>query len=242
MKRDLVLPENESAGLLFAAARAYCLDHSEIEWLGEAMGTWHLPEAEYIGLLFNNDLTLRRQILQELDLSCIQMLYFHNPFQFFFDDLFSELSQLEREALNSSPDDTDCQILSGLHGLRAINLADSKISNHGLKLLCELQSLESLSVAFTNITDEGLDGLPNLVDLRELDLSLTLITDDGLEKLRPLKKLEELRLYSTSITEDGVVHLLKMQKLKFLDISETAVSEDGIAVLQAGLGTCQIAF
>jgi hypothetical protein len=242
MKRDLILPEDVSAGLLFASARAYCLDDSDVDWLGEAMGTWHLPESEYVGIVFNNDLPLRRRIMQELDLSCVQMLYFHNPFPLFFDDLLADLSRLERDTLNASPDDEDCRLLSALHGLRAINLTESKISDNGLKMLCELQSLESLAVSCTGITDSGLDELIHLIDLRELDLSLTAVSDDGLLKLSSLRTLEELRLASTGISEEGIVHLLKLQKLKLLDVADTAITEEGIAILQAGLGTSQIVF
>jgi hypothetical protein len=242
MERDLFLPVNESAGLLFAAPRAYCLDEDEIDWLGEAMGTWHLPESEYVGIVFNNNLDLRRRLLRDLDLSCVQMLFFHNPYQVLFDDLLADVMRLERDELNTAPDDEDCALLSGLPGLRAINLTESKISDQGLKLVCEIQSLESLAASCTDITDFGLESLTQLVDLRELDLSLTMVSDDGLPKIGALKTLEQLRLASTSISDEGVSHLLKLQKLKWLDLSETAVGEDGIAVLQAGLGSCQIVF
>lgn len=242
MKRDLILPEDESAGILFAAPRAYCLEEGDVDWLGDAMGTWHLPEAEYVGIIFNNDLPLRRRLLKELDLSCVQLLYFYNPFQFLFDDLMADLARLEQEELQSSADDEDCLLISSLHGLRAINLAESKITDQGLKLLSEVQSLESLSISCSNITNGGLEHISRLVDLRELDLSVTPISDDGLSQLTPLKMLEELRLASTGISEEGIVHLLKLQKLKFLDVSDTAITEEGIAILQAGLGHCQFGF
>lgn len=242
MQNVLVFPEDESAGILFAADRAYCLDDSAIEWIGEAMGTIPLPQSEYVGLIFNNNVSLRRKLLREIDLSCIQILYFHNPFELLFDELIEDLGQLERAVLNCDPDDEDCALLSSLPGLRAIDLTESNISDQGLKLLCDVQSLESLVVSYTGVTDYGLDCLSRLIDLRELDLSLSMITDAGMPKLVLLKTLEELRLSATAISDDGIPHLLSLQKLRYLDLTETAVSEEGIATLQTGLSDCQISF
>ena len=242
MQHSFNFPENESAGVIFAADQAYSLDDSTIEWLGEAMGPFQFPEGPYAGLIFNNNVSLRRRLLRELDLSCIQMLYFYNPFEVLFNNLLEDLGQLERAVLDCVPDDEDCALISSLHGLRAVNLTESNISDEGLKMLCELQSLESLVVSYTSITDAGLDNLARLIDLRELDLSLTMITDQGLGKLSSLKTLEELRLASTGLSDDGIGHLLSLHKLKFLDLSETAVSEEGMAVLQAGLASCQLVY
>jgi len=239
--RNLLLPE-ESAGLIFTASRAFCLDDEEIEWLGEAKGSWQLPDTGYAGIVFNDNRDLRRRLLQDLDLSCIQILYFHNPFQLFIDDLLNDIDRLERESQHNVPDDSDCELISSLHGLRALNLTESNITDDGLRLVCEVQSLESLSVSYTNVTDAAIESIAKLVDLRELDLSITLLSDEGLAKVGELRTLEELRLSSTGISEDGIVHLLNLQKLKFLDVSETAIAEDGIAILQAALGNCQIYF
>lgn len=242
MERIAVFPEGDAAGLLFSAQRAYCLDESCIEWLGEAKGDCVLPEADYVGIIFNHKLELRRRLLRELDLSCIQMVYFHNPFELIFDEFLEDLSRLEKAVMDTYPDDEDCALLSALAGLRAINLTESNISDQGLKMLCEIQSLESLVLTFTSITDYGLENLAHLVDLRELDLSMTTITDAGLPKLQGLKRLEDLRLATTAISDDSVQNLLQLQKLAYLDLSETAISEDGLNVLQAGLKTCQIAY
>jgi hypothetical protein len=242
MKRELVLPEDESAGLLFAAPRAYCLYEEDIEWLGEAIGRQVLPDVGYAGIILNCERSLRRQILQDLDLTCLQIVYFFNPFQFRFDDLLLDLGRLGEVAWRNCPDDDDCALLAGLPGLRAVNLTESKVTDEGLKQLSEVLTLESLVLSGTEITDAGLQRISALVDLKELDLSLTLVSDDGLPRLTGLKALEELRLCATGVSEEGIVSLLKLQNLKFLDLAETAVSEEGLAVLQAGLGYCQIDF
>lgn len=242
MQKILVFPEDESAGLIFAADKAYGLDDSCIEWIGEAMGEIPLPESEYVGLVFNQNVPLRRRLLRELDVSSIQLLYFHNPFELIFEEFTEELGRLEKAVLNCAPDDEDCALLASLHGLRAVNLTESNISDQGVKLLCDNQTIESLVLSYTNVSDFGLDSLARLIDLRELDLSLTMITDSGLEKLGTLKTLEELRLAATAISDEGLIHLLSLQKLSYLDISETAVSEEGIELLEASLPNCQIGF
>ncbi len=242
MERIVVFPEDESVGMLFAAERAYCLDDGDIEWIGEAIGSIVLPDTEYVGLIFNNNVELRRRVLKGLDLSCIQLLYFHNPFEMHFDELMDDLSTLERAVLDCGPDDEDCALLAALPGLRAIDLTESNISDAGISQLCEIQSLESLVLSYTNVSDLGLAQLSSLVDLRELDLSLTMVTDECLNSICSLKKLEELRLGATGISDDGLHSLLSLQKLSFIDVSETIVSEEGIAVLQAALGSCQIHF
>jgi hypothetical protein len=242
MQKLLVFPEDETAGLIFAADKAYGLDDTCIEWIGEAMGQIPLPESEYVGLVFNQNVPLRKRLLRELDVSSIQLLYFHNPFEMLFDELIEDLGRLEKAVLNCAPDDEDCALLSALHGLRAVNLTESNISDQGLKSLCDIQTLESLVLSYTNISDFGLDCLSRLIDLRELDLSLTMITDAGLAKISTLKTLEELRLSATAISDEGLVHLLSLQKLAYLDVSETAVSEEGVELLESSLPDCQIGF
>lgn len=242
MQKLIVFPEDESAGLIFAADRAYGLDDSCIEWIGEAMGQIPLPESEYVGLVFNHNVPLRRRLLRSLDLSTVQLLYFYNPFELLFDELIEDLGRMEKAVLNCAPDDEDCALLSSLHGLRALNLTESKISDQGLKLLCDIQTLESLVVSYTNVSDFGLDCLNQLIDLRELDLSLTMITDQGLAKIGALKTLEELRLAATAISDEGLEHLLALEKLNYLDVSETAVSEAAIELLESSLPDCQIGF
>ncbi len=239
---EILFPETESAGILFVAERAYSLDESSIEWLGEASGKVEIPEDSYVGIVFNNDVKLRRKILRELDLSLIQLLYFHNPFDFIFDHLVEDLSRLERAVFDCHANDEDCAVLSSLHGLRALNLTESNISDEGVKMLCEIQSLESLVLSYTSVSDPGLRNLPLLIDLRELDLSLTMITDAGLKNLGSMKRLEELRLSATGISDDCIEFLSGLSNLLYLDLSETAVSESGLEYLQEKLSSCQIGF
>lgn len=242
MEQVLVFPENEAAGLLFLAEKPYSLDDTQIEWLCEASGEITLPVCEYVGIVFNHNVEVRRQVLSSLDPSTIQLVYFYNPFELVFDELLEDLFELGREDDATAATDQDCTLLSSLHGLRAVNLARTQITSAGLRQVCDLQSLESLSLSLTHTNDEDLELLLNLVDLRELDLSMTMITDRGLVNLSKLPKLQDLSLSACSITDDALDELLKIPNLRSLDISDTAVSEEGVQILETGLASCQIQF
>lgn len=242
MEQVLVFPEHEAAGLLFAAEKPFSLDDSQIEWLCEASGEIRLPLCEYIGIVLNQNVNVRREVLKKLDPSSIQLVYFYNPFELVFDELIEDLFELDRSALSSDANDEDCELLSAIHGLRGVNLTQSKISSVGLDFVSELRSLESLSVSFTNTSDEDIPTIVRLRDLRELDLSLTMITDNGLAELQNLPRLQDLALTATCITDDGIDAILKIPQLRYLDISDTAITDDGLALLQASLSTCQIHF
>ncbi|MBX9573388.1 MAG: hypothetical protein K2X77_31095 [Candidatus Obscuribacterales bacterium] len=243
MQQLLVFPEHEAAGLLFIAEKPYSLDDTQIEWLCEASGEITLPTCEYIGIVFNHNVAVRREVLSKLDPSTIQLVYFHNPFELVFDELIEDLFELGRdENDDSSANDQDCELLASIHGLRALNISRSQISSKGLAFICELQSLESLSLSLTRTNDEDLPMLLNLIDLRELDLSMTMITDRGLATLAKMNKLQDLSLSACSLTDDALDELLKIPNLRFLDISDTAISDEGLSILQAGLSACQIQF
>src|SRR3989304_3330380 len=60
------------------------------------------------------------------------------------------------------------QELASLSELKTLQLSGTRISDQGLKYLCDLSSLESLDLSRTNISDTGLaelTRLPNLGDL-----------------------------------------------------------------------------
>lgn len=82
---------------------------------------------------------------------------------------------------NSDVNDATLQHLTGMTGLREVDLNDSMISDAGLATLATLTSLERLRLRATKITDAGftehLAGLPNLMqlDLRETAVSAEVV-------------------------------------------------------------------
>jgi hypothetical protein len=73
--------------------------------------------------------------------------------------------------------------------------------------LAKLPDLQALSLADTQITDAGLKHVEGLANVQYMMLSLTQITDAGLDHLKGLTKLERLDLKGTKVTDDGVTKL-----------------------------------
>ena len=72
-----------------------------------------------------------------------------------------------------------------------------------------LARIDSLELADTQITDAGLKDLVKLQKLNFLVLTNTQITDAGLEELAKMKQLEWLEMYDTQITEAGAAEFKK---------------------------------
>ena len=73
----------------------------------------------------------------------------------------------------------------------------------------DLEEVTGLFLADTKVTDEGLKEVAKLQNLEVLYLSLTQITDAGLKELTKLVKLHEVTLSGTKVTEAGVAELKK---------------------------------
>jgi Leucine-rich repeat (LRR) protein len=94
------------------------------------------------------------------------------------------------------------------------------------------QELRRLSLAQTRITDAGLKQLRNLGSLRELDLYYAeFVTDDGIAALRGISALERLNLRGTRVTSRVFEHLAHFEALQSLDISYTQIDDSGFDLL-----------
>src|SRR5262245_23977591 len=81
-----------------------------------------------------------------------------------------------------------------------VRLADTQVTDAGLKELAALKQLEVLSLERTNVTDAGLKELAALKQLQALILRGTKVTDAGLKELAALKQLQALILERTNVT------------------------------------------
>lgn len=148
--------------------------------------------------------------------------------------------------------------LSGLTGLRRLELSDTEINDAGLANLRSLKNLQYLNVSFCGLKGTGLASLAGLKDLRRLDLSsdhldatvyeriagfsdleiLVLsrcgLKDAALQEFSKLKGLRELIISSNSdVTDSGIKHLLACRQLRRLDVCNTGVSTAGLVALKA---------
>ncbi len=130
--------------------------------------------------------------------------------------------------------------LQSLTSLQELHLDHTEVTDSGLKLLASLPSLEILDLKGTRITDEGLAEIGRLTRLKGLYLTRTGITDAGLEHLRGLSNLETLILWDTGIGDAGLEHLKPLQRLQEVILWNTRVTQEGAAALQDALPECEV--
>lgn len=113
--------------------------------------------------------------------------------------------------------------------MEELNLAHTKISDAGLKLLSG-RRLQSLRLAGDSISDAGLANLSS-AKIRNLDLSETGITDLGIASIAA-NRIVNLDLSHTKITNQGLVSIGKMPRLEKLSLAyDNDVSDKGLPSL-----------
>ncbi|MGH9582233.1 MAG: leucine-rich repeat domain-containing protein, partial [Bryobacteraceae bacterium] len=136
----------------------------------------------------------------------------------------AKLPLLEELSLGgTSVSDEGLNHAAGLHSLRVLRLANTKIADSALKRLSPLRRLEELDLSRTAITDAGIRDLSALTSLRVLNLSFTNISGVGFEDLTRLCHLEDLDLASTVLSDTGARHLAQLVSLRNLDLSNTKI-------------------
>ncbi len=104
----------------------------------------------------------------------------------------------------------------------------------------DLVNVIELILADTQITDEGLKEMAKLQRLETLQLSYTRVTDAGIKELAKSQQLGTLFLTDTQITDAGLKDVAKLQKLKMLRIRGTKVTKAGMTELKEALPNCKI--
>ena len=116
------------------------------------------------------------------------------------------------------------------------SLAGSKIDDAALESLKGVsEQLVWLNLANTSVTDAGLKGLSGFKNLRRLHLEKTGVGDEGLASVKNLAELTYLNLYSTKVTDKGLANLAGLKKLKNVYLWQTAVTDAGAAELAKAL-------
>ena len=85
-----------------------------------------------------------------------------------------------------------------------VSLADTEVTDAGLKQLAAFKGLTYLHLGRTKVSDAGLKELAVLQSLTTLNLSFTKVTDAGLKELAGIKGLGLLGLENTKVTDTGV--------------------------------------
>jgi hypothetical protein len=116
------------------------------------------------------------------------------------------------------------------------SLAGSKIDDAALDSLKGVgEQLVWLNLANTAVTDAGLKSLAGFKNLRRLHLEKTGVGDEGLAAVKGLAELQYLNLYGTKVTDKGLATLSGLKKLKNVYLWQTAVTDAGAADLAKAL-------
>jgi hypothetical protein len=122
----------------------------------------------------------------------------------------------------------------------ALNVAKEFV-DAGLAPLAPIAAkISSLDLAKTKVTDAGLKVLAGFKNLKELHLEGTGISDAGLDHLKGLTSLEYLNLYNTKVTDAGLSKLTGLTKIKSLYLWQTGVTKAGVASLKGKLSGAHI--
>jgi hypothetical protein len=136
------------------------------------------------------------------------------------------LSKLETLVLSNCENLKSVDQLTGLEGLRRLELKTSGMRNRSLESLKGLTRLQMLDLASCRLTDEGLALLKPLGGLETLDLRSNMITNAGLENLKGLDNLQDLKLGGNQkIDINSIFALKQLPKLRKLQLEGTGVGE-----------------
>lgn len=112
------------------------------------------------------------------------------------------------------------------------SLAGAKVDDAALETLKGISDqLVWLNLANTGVTDGGLKVLAGFKNLRRLHLEKTGVGDEGLASIKGLSELQYLNLYGTKVTDKGLANLTGLKKLKNVYLWQTAVTDAGAAEL-----------
>ena len=95
-----------------------------------------------------------------------------------------------------------------------LDLARSKVTDEGMKIVSRMKQLEQLHLENTSITDAGVARLAGLTELDYLNLYGTKITDASLAHLSDMRNLRKLYLWQTEVTPEEARRFQKQMSLE----------------------------
>lgn len=117
----------------------------------------------------------------------------------------------------------------------------SQITDQQVALLAPIaEQIYDLNLANTKVTDDGLKALDGMKNLHRLHLEKTAVSDAGLAHIKNLKGLEYLNLYSTGVTDAGILDLSTLKGLKSLYVWQSKVTDSGADALKKHLASVAI--
>jgi internalin A len=128
--------------------------------------------------------------------------------------------------------DKNTATLARLKKARWLSLADTSITNAGLKDLKAMPALRHLDLTGTKVTDAGMKDLAEFPNLESLGLGVGMVTPAGLKDLRQSKTVKSLTLSGKRFNYSGTIDLAAAAVLAEFDRSSDAVTDAALVRLK----------
>src|SRR5580700_6605674 len=130
-------------------------------------------------------------------------------------------------------DDSDLAGLAKVPTLSRLDLSQTRIGDHGLRLLKDAPAIADLNLRYAElITDQGISALKTWKRLKRLDLEGTKVTDSTLRHLSALTSLEELNIGFVLVTDAGLEALTSLTNLRELNLGGNKLTDAGLQALR----------
>jgi Leucine-rich repeat (LRR) protein len=244
-KREQVLERTLDCPVSFSIGRLYVFKKLDLKnnviavnkatFHTHAQGRVKIPQKGSAFLVGNYTLGESLRPLQNFKGDDLQALKL-NKLMFKENDLkyLTGMTGLKRIELDSTDvGDQGLKTLAKLPNLRYITLARSLVTGKTLADLAPLTKLSELLLGHNAIGNGNLNGVAAIQNLRALRLQACQIKDKDLEPIGRLKNLESLTLHENKkITDNGLKYLAKLPKLRYLDVGDTSITVAGLKALK----------
>jgi Leucine-rich repeat (LRR) protein len=142
----------------------------------------------------------------------------------------AKLKKLEKlNIYRSNLTDASIKGVGALTRLTVLNVnGNAELSDVAMSEIAPLKELRLLQIAETKVTSNGMKVLAGMENLTDLYLSKTAIDDAGLESLVELKSLRYLELRATKITDAGLQTILTFKADRLIVAMPMSVSKEAI--------------
>ena len=134
--------------------------------------------------------------------------------------------------VGTSVQDDQLAHISGLTGLRELDIERTPIGDAGMAHLADMVNMEVLCVDGTYVGDGGMAYLDNMTQMRDLELNRSRVTDEGLYYIRNLTHINRLDMWMLDISDEGMRHISGLVNLHELGIEDTLVTDAGLRYLE----------
>lgn len=141
------------------------------------------------------------------------------------------------KAINLAQSDVTDETLPNILPLtsaESLILTETKVSDQSIPVINQLQRLEHLFIAGTNLSGSGLAQLSDRLNLKSLYINNNFrINNADVKNIIRYPELKNVSVAQTSITDQGLRELTRLNGLTTLQIHLSKVDDQGLALLQS---------